>query len=245
VTRSRSFDWKVAAATLIAGVACGYLLVRVALPVSHDRYFPWIVGRACGLGAYVMLFFLVTLGMWLRHPWRHRFAWLHAETQLRLHSVAGMACVVLVGGHLVSLALDKWAGVGWIGTVVPLKATYRPRPVAVGVLAFYALLAVILTARFGGRLVGRRWLTVHRLALPTLAMVWFHGVLAGTDTPRLRWFYAVTGLFVAVLAATRWFGRATQQRTTLHGAAASIRAPRGAAGVLTGSGTARHRGGAR
>ncbi len=202
-----SFDWVAAATALGGSLLVGYVVTQIAVPVVHDRYFPWIVARACGLAAYVALLVLVGSGMWLRHPWRSRFSWPHAETQLRLHAVVGTASVLLLVGHMVSLALDRWAGVGWLGTVVPLKASYRPGAVAVGVITFYALVALVVTARFGGRIVGRHWLTVHRLALPMLAAVWFHGVLAGTDTPRLRLFYAVTGLFVVGLALTRWFGQ--------------------------------------
>ncbi len=198
---------RLAVPTLAVSVGGGYLLARLALPVVHDRNFPWIVARACGLSAYVALLLLVALGIWLHHPWRLRLSWPHAETQLRLHAAVGTASVALIAGHVVALALDKWAGVGWLGVVVPLKATYRPRAVAIGVLAFYALLAITLTARAGGRAVGRHWLTVHRLALPTMALVWFHGVLAGTDTPRLRLFYAVSGLLVIGLAMSRRIAR--------------------------------------
>jgi DMSO/TMAO reductase YedYZ heme-binding membrane subunit len=150
--------------------------------------------------------------MWLRHPWRQRFMWPHAEGQFRLHAAMGVAVVALVGAHIVSLVLDKYAGVGWLAVVVPLKATYRPGAVSVGVFALYALLAVTLTARLGGRAVGRQWLTIHRLALPALALAWFHGVYAGTDTGHIRAFYLLTGALVVAVAATRAFGKEPRPR---------------------------------
>ena len=192
-------------AVLAGSVATGYVVARVAVPGTRSRYFPWIVGRSLGLGAYVTLLALVAMGVWLRHPWRHRWPVLHAEARLRLHSALGLATCVLVAGHVVALAADRYAGVGWPRTVVPGASTYRPTAVTLGVVALYFLAAMTVTAAFGGRLVGRHWLTVHRLALPTAALVWFHAVLAGTDTGRLRAVYAVSGVLVAGLVVTRAF----------------------------------------
>jgi predicted ferric reductase len=217
----RRFDWIAASVAFGLSVPSGYLVMRFALPVVHNRYFPWIIGRACGLAAYLALVVLVVFGMWLRHPWRHRFRWPHAEEQFRLHATMGVAVVALVGAHIVALVLDRYAGVRWLAVVVPWKATYRPTAVSLGVFALYGLLAVSLTARIGGRAIGRQWRRVHMLALPTFALVWFHGVYAGTDTPRLRMFYLMTGLLVVTVAATRVFGQATIRRTaaTPHGPA--------------------------
>jgi hypothetical protein len=181
----------------------GYVAATLASPVVHSRYFPWIVGRALGLAAYLCLAVLVLLGIWLRHPWRFRWAVLHAETALRYHAALAAATIVLVIGHLVSLASDSYAGVGWVGAILPGRSAYRTVPVAVGVAAFWACLLVAGTARLGARLVGRRWLPVHRLALPIFAAVFVHGVLSGTDTPRLRAFYVVTGMAVATVWLTR------------------------------------------
>ena len=209
----RRFDWIAATLALCLSVTSGYLVMRFALPVVHNRYFPWIVGRACGLAAYLALVVLVVFGMWLRHPWRHRFRWPHAEEQFRLHAAMGVAVVALVGAHIVALVLDRYAGVKWLAVVVPWKATYRPTAVSLGVFALYGLMAVSVTARVGGRAVGRQWRRVHMLALPTFALVWFHGVSAGTDTPRLRMFYLATGLLVAAVGVTRVFGRTSLGRT--------------------------------
>ncbi len=185
----------------------GYLVARFSFPATQSRYFPWIVGRALGLGAYVALVALVALGIWLRHPWRHRWPFLHPEARLRLHAALGATTCLLVGGHIAALAADPYAGVEWPGTLVPGTSSYRPVAVTLGVLGLYFLVAITATAAVGGRLVGRHWLAVHRLATPTVSLVWFHGVLAGSDTPRLRVFYAVSGAVIIVLTLTRVLAR--------------------------------------
>src|SRR5579863_1787944 len=91
--------WGVAG-VLAVTVPTGYVATRMSLPVTHDRYFPWIVGRTLGLAAYATLVSLVALGVWIRHPWRHRWPFTHPETRLRLHATLGVATCVLVGGHI-------------------------------------------------------------------------------------------------------------------------------------------------
>ena len=188
---------------LVVASAGGYGAAKLATPVVHNRYFPWIVGRGLGLAAYFALTLLVCLGIWLRHPWRFRWLLVRPETALRLHAALASATILLVLGHIASLASDSYAGVGWVGALLPGRSSYRTVPVALGVAAFWACLLVAGTARLGGRLVGRRWLPVHRLAAPIFATVFVHGVLAGTDTPRLRLVYVASGAVVLSLWLTR------------------------------------------
>lgn len=197
-----SGGWNVAA-VLGVTIPTGFLVTHYSLPITQNRYFPWIVGRTLGLAAYMALVALVILGIWLRHPWRHRWPLLHPEARLRLHSALGAATCLLVGGHVVALASDRYAGVPWPGTLVPGTSAYRPFAVALGVVALYFLVAITATAALGGRLVGKHWLLVHRLATPVVLLVWFHGVLAGSDTARLRLFYAMSGVVLAVLMLSR------------------------------------------
>jgi sulfoxide reductase heme-binding subunit YedZ len=199
----------VAAVVLVATTGAGYLGVRLTMPLVHNRYLPWIAGRTFGMAAYGAMFLLVLVGLWMHHPWRTRWTAIHPEALLRLHAALGAAVVVLLAGHVTSLALDRYAGVGWSGVFVPGASVYRPWPVAAGVCAAYGLLLVSLTAGIGGRLVGRAWRPVHLLSLPVFAAVWCHGLLAGSDGMRLRVLYAVTGALVLALALTRLLAAST------------------------------------
>jgi len=204
--RARSLvEWLSLAVVVVGGaVAVGYWLATVSRPVTTSHMMPWLAGRTLGLGAYATLTVLVCLGIWLRHPWRSRWTVPSPETALRAHAALGATATVLVVGHLAALAMDAYAHVGWVGAFVPWQSGYRTTPVALGVIAFYLMLLVAGTAGLAGRLTKGRWLTVHQLALPLFALVWFHGVLAGTDTPTLRLAYVVTGLAVGALAVTRY-----------------------------------------
>jgi hypothetical protein len=104
----------------------------------------------------------------------------------------------------VVLATDKYAGVGWWGSFVPMGSSYRPLPVTLGVIGLYAGLAAGLTAALAGRLARRVWWPVHKVAIVSLLLIWAHGVLAGIDTPALMAMYIVTGGLVVGVAVSRY-----------------------------------------
>ena len=207
-TTRRVATWVMALTLAVAApLAAGFVFARLFAPTLHSRYFPWLTGRALGIAAYLSLSLLVALGIWMRHPWRLRQPLVHAETRLRLHAVLGSATLVLVAGHVVSLASDKYAGVGWWGAFIPLRATYRPVAISLGVVAMLYMVVVFVTARLAGRIGSRHWLWFHRVAGVNFLLVWFHGVLAGTDTSALRTLYVLSGAAIVALAATRYGAR--------------------------------------
>ncbi|MDA8393372.1 MAG: hypothetical protein M0Z87_11385 [Actinomycetota bacterium] len=186
----------------LMGIAGGWVAALAFLPGLTSRMLPWIVGRALGIAAYTDLVLLVAVGTWFRHPWRLRHTVLHPQTQLRLHAGLSAGAIALVAGHVAALVADSYAKVGLLGAFVPGASGYRPLAVAVGVVALYAGLAVGLGAALSGR-TGWGWLGVHRLGAAVLAFAWLHGVLAGTDTIALRWFYVLTGALLTALVASR------------------------------------------
>lgn len=186
-------------------VLAGFVLAHRAGSLTHDRMLPWVLGRSLGIASYLSLVALVVLGMWLRHPWRpRRRPPVHPLAVLRAHVALAATTGALVVGHVLVLATDRYAGVGWLGAVVPAAAHYRPAAVALGIVGLYAGIAVAVTVLLAGSVARRLWLVVHRLAGWSLVMVWFHGVLAGTDTVALRSVYIGTGTAVLVLAVTRY-----------------------------------------
>ena len=187
----------------VIAAAAGSAATRLIAPSVRNRYFPWITGRALGIAAYLALTALVMLGAWMRHPWRLRRPFVHAEARLRAHAVLAVATVILVVGHISALAADSYAGVGWWGALIPGKSHYRTLPVALGVVGFWAMVLLTMTAGLAGRRGTTHWLVLHRFAALTFVSVWLHGVLSGTDTWRLRVLYLVTGLVIVALVLTR------------------------------------------
>ncbi|MEO9180910.1 MAG: hypothetical protein ABI298_04580 [Acidimicrobiales bacterium] len=192
-----------AVVSVVVALVVGTVSAHLVAPSVHSHYFLWISGRALGLSAFTALWLLVLVGSWMRHPWRSRFRAGHPETRLRLHSALAAATVALVTGHVSTLAMDRYAGVGWKGVIIPGASTYRPAAVTIGIIGLITMLAMTASAALAGRRGTRHWLLVHRLGALNFAVVWLHGVLAGTDTAALRLFYLVTGSTWIAMVATR------------------------------------------
>lgn len=193
-------------AVVAAGASSG-LAARVVLDaVRGADAVPWVLARASGVTSYVLLLALVTTGLVLAHPWARHLQRPTPATRMVVHASLATFTLAFTVLHVVVLATDPWAQVGWRGVLLPMASVYRPVPVTLGVLAVWAGLITGVTARWAGR-IGRAWLPVHRVALAVFALVWAHGVLAGTDTPALRGFYVATGAAVLGLAVSRYGAR--------------------------------------
>ena len=206
-----------AAAVLAIGVAASaglsaWLVGRAVLGVRGNVQAPWILGRAAGVTTYLLLVALVAMGLLLSHPWRTRVARPSAATRIRVHVSLAVFTLAFLVLHVVVLATDSYAGVGWRGSFLPLGAAYRPVPVTLGVLAAYAGLLAGLTAALAGRVAVRIWWPIHKVAALTLAAVWLHGVLAGSDTRLLLPLYLGTGGAVVLLALSRYAARTPADR---------------------------------
>ena len=162
---------------------------------------PWVLARAAGLAGYGLLTVLVVLGLgmshpvWKRHLSRRFFTW---------HRAMALGVFVLVAIHGVSLVLDRYAGVGWWALIIPGLTRYRPLAVSVGVLGAELLCVLAVTAHMSKNWGRIKWITMHRWAVVTWAMVLAHGLWSGTDSRILADFYYVTGALVGMAALVRY-----------------------------------------
>ena len=192
---------------LMAGAgAVGTIAGWVVNRVSGDRMAPWILGRASGVCGYLMLVGLVLFGLSLSHPRRAQRG-RSATTRMRAHIVLALLTFGFIALHVISLATDAYAGVGWWGSVVPFGAQYRPLPVTLGVLGVWLGLLAGGSAALAGRLPRRAWWPLHKVAALTFLLVWLHAVFAGSDTTALLGLYAGTGLLLLGAVVDRYARR--------------------------------------
>ena len=194
---------KVATVLTSLGLLAGFATASWVSAAPARRMWPWIFGRGLGIAAYLALTALTAVGLWLRHPAAQRWSWPAPGTRIRAHAVLAALTITLILGHVVALVLDSFAHVGWLGAIVPGASGYRPMAVGLGTVSVYLALVVAATAALAGRLTGRLWRPIHRTAVVVFGLAWTHGLLAGSDGPRLRAMYAVTGGFIGILELTR------------------------------------------
>lgn len=187
-----------------SAVLTSWLVGSAVTRIAGDKMAPWILGRSAGITSYLLLVALVLFGLVLSHPARARISWPSSTTRIRAHVSLSVFTLVFTVLHVVVLATDKYAGVGWWGSFVPMGSTYRPMPVTLGVIGLYAGFAAGLTAALAGRLARRVWWPVHKVAIVSLVLIWLHGVLAGIDTPALLALYVATGGLVVAVAVSRY-----------------------------------------
>jgi hypothetical protein len=187
-----------------SAVATSWLVGTAVQRIAGDKMAPWILGRSSGITSYLLLVALVAFGLVLSHPARSRIRVPSSTTRIRAHVSLSVFTLVFTVLHIVVLATDQYAKVGWWGAFVPMGSEYRPLPVTLGVIGFYAGIAAGLTAALAGRVARRVWWPVHKVAIVSLVLVWLHGVLAGIDTPALLSLYVVTGGLLMGLAWSRY-----------------------------------------
>ncbi len=175
--------------------------------VAGDQKAPWLLGRAAGISAYLLIVGLVCFGLILSHPAAAHWSRPSRPVRLRIHVSLAVFTLAFTALHIVVLATDSYAGVGWRGAFVPGAASYRPLAVSLGVIALYAGLLAGLTAAAAGRIAARVWWPIHKVAVVTLGLVWVHGIQAGSDSSALFVMYVASGAFVVALAASRYTAR--------------------------------------
>lgn len=215
---------------VVALVALG--ITDQVLPASDPRTVqlrPWVAARALGVTAYLLLTLEVVLGLLLSHP-RMASGWRKTRQVFPWHEMVTVFLGAFLALHIVLLAVDRFAGVGWAGVLVPGMSTYRPSAIAVGSVAMYALIITAVTAKWTRLLPAGWWLKVHRFTIVAFLLAWAHAVLAGTDGGALTPLYLATGLIVLVLGVLRWWtAKVRPQRATPAAPALSLVRPAPAA----------------
>jgi sulfoxide reductase heme-binding subunit YedZ len=169
--------------------------------VTHDPTF-WLLARASGLTAYVLLTLSVLAGLVVKsRPFGRSVKTASATDVHRFLALLGLGMLTL---HGLTLVLDSTVNVSLTTLVVPFASAYRATPVAAGVVA--AELAALITLSFSLRpwIGGRIWRRLHWATYLVFVLGTVHGLAAGTDSSRPWAFSLYLGAVGAVTAATAW-----------------------------------------
>jgi methionine sulfoxide reductase heme-binding subunit len=162
----------------------------------------WLVARASGLTAYVLLTLSVLAGLILKsRPFGRA---VRAASVMDLHRVLALLGLAALGVHGTALLLDKTVRMPLAGLFVPGASPYRPVAVAVGVVAA-ELMALVVVSFSVRKLIGqKRWRLLHWSTYAIFGLATAHGLLAGSDSaqPWARDLYL--GAVAAVVFATAW-----------------------------------------
>jgi predicted ferric reductase len=122
-----------------------------------------------------------------------------------LHQFLATAGLALIGVHVGGLLLDTFTPFSPADVLIPLHSTYRPVAVALGIVAMYASVFVIVLSWMRKTIGTTWWRRSHLLAVPTFAVALTHGIFAGADTTRswMWWGYVASAIVVVFLLVLR------------------------------------------
>lgn len=176
----------------------------------------WYISRASGIVAWITLTASVLWGIVLvtdLFPKQRRAAWL-----LGMHRWLAGLTFFFIAGHLVTLLFDSYAKFSVRAVLVPYASTWRPTAIAVGVIGFWLLIAIEVTALAMKRFSKNWWRNIHIASYGVFWAVCIHGALAGTDSNKAIYMVtAIVALAAVVFAASyRTLSRDLPKRRPAH-----------------------------
>lgn len=140
----------------------------------------WLLARASGILAYLLLTLAVVAGLTLRTRLLGRLV--PPARVTATHQSLSLIGLVAVAIHGLLIALDAQVDVPLVALLVPGTAGYRPLATSLGVVAAELWVLIHFSFRLRRRLGMRRWRALHMTTFPTWMLAAAHGVFAGTDT---------------------------------------------------------------
>ena len=163
----------------------------------------WIILRAAGIGAYVMLFLSVSWGLIATTGALGKRV--SKATATSIHQFMSSAGLLLLAVHIGGLLVDAYMPFGPGDVLIPGRSSFKPVAVAFGIVAMYSMVFVIVLSWLRKPIGTKWWRRSHLLAAPTFILSMVHGVFSGTDSvrPAMWWTYASTGVIVLFLVVVR------------------------------------------
>jgi sulfoxide reductase heme-binding subunit YedZ len=199
---------KAIAAALPAVLICLLCAFLLHAEISTQTLDPtpifWYLSRTSALLAYILLFINITLGIGLKTRYFDRIAapW----QKLDLHHFTAFLALSFILLHIFSLLGDQYLNFDLTQLLVPMASPFRPVWTALGVLAFYILIIVMLSS-IVSKLIGRKaWRVLHYLSYAAFFAILFHGIRSGTETQFLwaQELYVATGAIAVFMFLWRF-----------------------------------------
>jgi len=178
--------------------------------VKTDPTF-WLIARASGLSAYVLLTTSVLAGLVLKsRPFGRA---LKTASVTDVHRFLALLGLGMLGLHGVALVLDQTVKISPSALVLPGVSPYRPVAVSLGVLSAELMALIVVSFSLRKRIGARNWRRLHWAAYLVFLMGTAHGLAAGTDSSQ-PWAHGLyLGAVGAVAFATAWRALARPTRT--------------------------------
>jgi len=187
---------------------------------SQEIPFMWYLGRIAGIAAFIMFTIVICFGLLMTSKAILKIPFLSAPNALDNHQlIATFMAFALVILHFVSFMFDNFMRLTLAEALVPflLKRDLNSAmgvniniPTALGVIALYLSLILILTSHFRKKFVSvKLWRKLHYLSFLFYILFLAHGFWTGTDSkePWMLAIYIISLVSVISLILLRIFGK--------------------------------------
>lgn len=176
----------------------------------------WDATRASANVAWGICLFTILWGVLLTTrilKGMDRPAWLRD-----LHAWLGGLTLAFTAIHMITLIQDSYINFSVASVLVPFTSEYRPLPVALGVLAWWLLVAIQGTSLMMKKLSRSTWRRIHMLSYPLYAIIAVHALTAGSDvgTPLYTGFSMALAMTGTAVGGIRWVAGRSVDRRKAH-----------------------------
>jgi len=187
----------------------------------------WYVTRASAVIAWVLLTIAVLWGVLLSTRVLRKIdnpSWLQD-----LHRYLGGMALIMIVLHMVSLVLDDYAHFSIEELLVPfaIEPRFAGLPIALGIVAFYILVAVQASSYLKNRIPPKVWKGIHYTSYAALVAASFHAGFSSSRDVSQFWYQSLAIVLVALGAAAAITRILVGSRVT----SSATRAPRASAGA--------------
>ncbi|HEX3909295.1 MAG TPA: ferric reductase-like transmembrane domain-containing protein [Solirubrobacteraceae bacterium] len=181
----------------------------------------WIASRAAGSAALLLSSVSVCLGL----SGSMRLLKGRASDLRVAHEALSLATIVALVVHVLTLLGDGFLKPSIGELTVPFLSGYETLWTTIGIVAFWAMLALGLSYYVRGRIGVQRWRMLHRFSGLAWVLGLAHSLGEGTDAGQ-AWFLAMTAIAVLpalALLVARWARASTAAPAVASPAAAGPR----------------------
>jgi sulfoxide reductase heme-binding subunit YedZ len=147
------------------------------------QYLWWLVSRASGIVALVLISLSVVFGLAMAAKALRRPSLKRAV--MRLHEHLALTALAAIAVHGLALLGDQWLKPGWRGITIPFALSYRPGFTGAGIIAGYLTLLLGPSFYLRRRIGARRWRALHRGTVIVWVLSAVHALGAGSDSNTL------------------------------------------------------------
>lgn len=176
----------------------------------------WLVIRGSGVAAFALLTASTIIGILTSTKILGRRV--KAKPLTWSHESLGLAAILSTGVHIFVLSIHEYIDFTWAEILVPGRSDWQPYSVALGIVAFYAMI-LVGTTFYVKRWIGQKaWRIIHFASFGTFIASLLHGMLAGTDTrtPLMAGLYLVSAIAVFGLTGYRMAAAGQERARTAN-----------------------------